>query len=246
MTDLIALLAAAAVVMLLIAVGPKKERRTARLRITPPQAPCPVDDTPDRPMPFGYKSQWYAVRTTDARAVADAFGLQELAPCSWESGLRRSHELSSVFVTPPLGGWTLVVGWSLPDLSSPQEEAGSVTSLLRELSRTFGEAHYYATHRVVEYHAWAKAAGGELVRAYGYVGESDEVLLDVGERTPEERTLGLMFAEPAEPSDRGEGGGRPAEEDVLVAAGAWSVNPMLPPDVPASMGWTGGLPGRRA
>ncbi|WP_426454366.1 hypothetical protein ACP26L_17295 [Paenibacillus sp. S-38] len=248
MTDLIVLLLVSAVAagLLLAASKRKKQREDAKLRITPPLDAIPVDDTPDRPQPFGYKAQWYAVRTTDTRAVVEAFGLREPVPCNWNSGLRLAAAFSAVFVTPPLGEWTLVTGWSLPDLSSSQEEAYSVTSLLTKLSRRFGEAHYYATHRVVEYHAWVKAAEGKLVRGCSYVGESDSGVLDCGDSTPEERSLGLHFEDRASQEEEGKGDGRPTEEDVLAMAGMWSVNPLMPPDEQAGVGWAGGLPRRDA
>jgi hypothetical protein len=68
-----------------------------------------------------------------------------------------------VFVTPPIGDWTLVVGTSLSFLDSPAaaKEAGT---LLLQLSRTFGEAQYFSSHQVVEAHGWIKAVAGKVVR----------------------------------------------------------------------------------
>ncbi|MCZ8521780.1 hypothetical protein [Paenibacillus sp. KR2-11] len=242
MIYLIILIAIAAVWLLLGRNGRKKEG--ARLRIHPPEDASAVDASPDVPVPFGYKSQWYAVRSTDTQAVAEAFDLREALPCNWNSGLRRASDFTGVFVTPPLRGWILVVGWSLPDLSSPQGEPYSVTSLLQRLSRDFGEAHYYATHRVVEYHAWAQATGGELVRGYAYAGESEETVLDIGERTAEERELGLSYGSSLEEGEEDDDVRmRPTEEDVVRLAGLWSVNPLAPPEPEkADTGWTGQLP----
>ena len=73
------------------------------------------DQTPDRPQPFGFKVNWLALKTSDPLAVVDALDLKETTPANWESGLAVVYGYDPwIFVSPPVGGWVLAVGVSLP------------------------------------------------------------------------------------------------------------------------------------
>jgi hypothetical protein len=72
------------------------------------------------------------------------------------------------------------------------------------------EVQFFATHRVTEAHSWARARPSGLERAYGYVGETGETVMDEGPRTAEELALDPDI---------------PDEEDVMALAAAWSVDP---------------------
>ena len=73
------------------------------------------------PVPFGSDIAWLAVGTKDTAGVAAVLGLQSIREATWADGTAAAHR-SAVFVTPPLGDWTLVVGaascrpeqWMLP------------------------------------------------------------------------------------------------------------------------------------
>lgn len=86
----------------------------------------------------------------------------------------------------------------------------------------FGEAYYFGTHRVVEYHAWAKSVNGKLVRAYGYLGETGETIVNRGEISDAELENGLIYTDldAEEPN-------LPNEEDVLLMAKAWTIDPQM-------------------
>ncbi|NBD22339.1 hypothetical protein GT019_00485 [Paenibacillus sp. T1] len=171
------------------------------------------------PVPFGCKCQWYAVKTTDTRAVADLLKLADRQRANWRTGIDGAYR-GYYFVAPPVRGWTLVVNASMPDLSAP--EAAGPLPTLAGLSLAFGEACYFATHRVVDYQAWIRSSNGEIVRGYAYLGERGETLLDQGELSREEREANLAFTgmdaeEPVSPN----------EADVLRMAGLWSVDPSV-------------------
>jgi hypothetical protein len=102
--------------------------------------------------------------------MGGTLGLVNAKDSTWSEGIAQAYA-GSVFVAPPLGSWTLAVG--LP-LAPADDTEGSVRPALEELGRRFGEAQYFSTHRVSEFHVWARAVGGKLVRAYGYVGDSGE------------------------------------------------------------------------
>jgi hypothetical protein len=166
---------------------------------------------PNKPISFGYKCAWYAVRTRDTDAVVAALGLVEAAESNWLRGAEGAYA-DKIFVTPPVGEWTLAVGRRLFYEGNPAESA--VVSTLTKLSETFGESQYFATHRVVEAHCWALARSGKLVRGYSYVGDRGEVVWNEGQPTDAEQALGHEVLESG-----------PNESQLMEIAGAWSVNP---------------------
>jgi hypothetical protein len=174
-----------------------------------------------RPIPFGYKIAWFAVRSPSAHDVVAALDLVAVRPAGWEAGMKAVYaddgaESRGVFVTPAVRGWVFAVGWgTLMGERRPNEDLQRFmvpTRRLIALSRRFGKAQFYSTHRVVEAHAWARAAGGRLERAYAYVGDHDDVALDVGKRSAAERGVDLR---------------NPTEEVPHRIAGICSIDPML-------------------
>jgi len=166
-------------------------------------------NAPDSPVSFGYKCAWLAIRSDSPEAVARELGLRDLTASNWACGIQAAYS-DQVFVCPPIDGWVLVAGLGL----APQTVDDMRT--VGRLSKAFGEAHLYASHRVVELHWWAKAIRGEVVRAYAYLGESGEVLVDLGHQSPEEAELGFAFDGDSIVPD---------EESVIAIAGKWSVDP---------------------
>jgi hypothetical protein len=182
-------------------------------------------------MSFGYKTAWFAIRTADTEGVARALGLRNLRPAPAEAGIAAGYrEPGQVFITPTVDGWTLAMSSGFLDLAdgTPPAFADRLPQLSAELGT---EVQFFASHRVVEAHAWARAARGELSRAYTYNGCNGEVQIDHGAQTPDEIAFGHRFFNPAAPE-----AGDDAywaredlryanEEDVMAVAGAWSVNP---------------------
>jgi hypothetical protein len=46
-----------------------------------------VDQMPDKPVPFGYKVSWFAVKASDRAQVLDALEFGRGTPANWASGL---------------------------------------------------------------------------------------------------------------------------------------------------------------
>ena len=181
-------------------------------------------DSSDLPVPFGPKMAWLALQTTDAEAVGTALGLQEAKTATWSEGIDAASQ-SSVFVTPPLGDWTLVVSTAL---FPPVPTETFIKPLLERLSRQFGDAQYFCTHWEIELHVWARARKGRLVRGYGWLGQKTSTLWDEGEPTREERDLGLRSLESQCPVAEGtvnKNSNLPDERRVMQLASLWSVNP---------------------
>ena len=167
---------------------------------------------------FGGKQAWLAVRDGQPAAVLDALALRDLGEAPWRDGIDVAHLTDDrVAVTPPLPGardtrWVLVAGrWLL----RPE----TVVDLPRLSARLHTEVQFFATHRVTELHRWQRAADGELIRAFGYVGQTGEVTSWFGDPDPAERDAGL----PARFDD--DATVLVSEHDVLKVADAWSIDP---------------------
>jgi hypothetical protein len=184
-------------------------------------AVSPEDRTTNRPVSFGSNLAWVAVETTDTEKAAVAFGLQKLREATWEEGVAAAYR-SEVFVTPPLGDWTLVASAAL---FPPERMEAFVKPLLEQLSRSFREAQYFCTHRDVELHVWARAQKGRLLRGYGRLGRQCQTLWNEGPQSKEERALGFRFTDAAAEKGPGEGTTTPDEGCVTQLASLWSVDP---------------------
>jgi hypothetical protein len=206
-------------------------RRKPRL---PPREPDPgpvqlPPQNPDDPVQFGFKNTWWALATTDTQAVVAAIRLQNAQPANWRTGVKYAYE-RSVFVTPPVDGWTLIVGFYFPP--SGQGARDEVLGPLIRLSDRFGTACVFGTHRIVEYHVWAKAVAGSLVRGYGWVGESGRTFWDEGPTTAEEQKLGFAFFDERCPEAKDdcywerEDLDFPDEMRVMEIARGWCVSPI--------------------
>jgi hypothetical protein len=174
--------------------------------------------TADVMVGFGGKQAWLAIRDREPAAVLAALGLRDLGTVGWRDGIDLAHLSDDrVAVTPPLPGardtrWVLVAGrW----LMRPATHLD-----LPSLSAALGaEVQFFATHRVTESHRWQRAAGGLLIRAFGYVGQTGEVTSWHGDPDPAERDAGLPGKLDEETTVL------VAEQDVLRVAGAWSIDP---------------------
>lgn len=181
----------------------------------------------DKPIDFGYKIVWIAVKTDNKAELSKILGLKNSKPSNWKSGIENAYE-NSVFITPQIGEWTLAVGMGLP-LGDSQESIEKLEKVLNELSSEFGEAQFLGTHRVVEYHNWMKSVNGKMERIYSYVGESMENIKVYGKPTEPESNLNLFNslseeAKSDEYYDR-EDLDYADEELVMKIAENWSVNP---------------------
>lgn len=187
------------------------------------------------PEPFGWRMSWVAVKTKDTELLPKELELVNPRSCDWEEGLQKAND-QGIFICPPVCGWTLIVGVTLPDASSE-----ATLPLIVWLSETHDSAQYFGNHRVVDYYAWAKAEHGRLVRAYAFIGDQGITPWDRGELTPEELELGLTFDDPLaravnpdnphetlqEMVQRLKENPRkfPNENDVFALARKWSIDP---------------------
>ena len=191
------------------------------------------DQTPDKPQPFGYKVSWFAVKTSDPASVLDALEFEEATPANWASGLAAAYPIGAsqrsdswVFVSPPVSGWVLDVGFWLPypvAPTGPHHEIGRKFDLLfSRLMKRFDDVQFFGSYRVVDFTAWARALKGKAMRIFAYA--DGEVSANVGEQTPEEAKLRFANLTGLSPPDASDkilkiAEEQEAEEDALVARG---------------------------
>jgi hypothetical protein len=197
---------------------------------------------PDRPCAFGYGMAWLAIRTRSAREVIEALRLIEPVPCNWNSGIGAVYDArlgaSHVFVSPPVGDWTFVVGLPLPHPMG-RGFVDKCTPLLVDLGGRFPEVQYFFSYPPIDFYAWARVRDGRLVRAFAVTDEG--IVWNKGRTTKEERGLRLkLFELRGVEGRKGDAGGEmillPTEEHVMRLANRWSLDPTTLDGVAADPG----------
>jgi hypothetical protein len=201
----------------------RKKKKDQRQPLPQPAVPGKDKSIPDKPESFGPRCMWFAIRTEDTQRVIEVMALKHSEPCNWAVGIEKAYE-DDIFITPPIDGWTMVVGWGLPSADTP-EGIREVKESLLLLSKEFGEAQYFITHRTVDYHLWMKAVNGSGIRAFGF-GEGENVII---EGDPADFAARLDNAE--EVSQKKftivQNFTNPGEQTVMDIAGKWSVDPSM-------------------
>lgn len=174
------------------------------------------DTFPDKPQPFAFRNYWLCVKSENPEAVISALGLKNSVSANWESGLSQRK----VFVSPCINGYVLVIGY----LTMLGGNAETEMNRLRAAAQSFPEMQCFSFQSTVDFYAWAKFVGGELVRSYGWLGESGEIYMNSGAITPEEQELGFDSFIQSDDDDW-EAVEFPDEDSVTNIAAAWGVDP---------------------
>ena len=187
--------------------------------------------SPDKPVPFGYQMAWLAIRSRDTAAIVEALGLESAQPSNWNAGIGTVYDprlgQNHVFVSPPVNGWSFVIGLPLPQPIG-RGFADKATPLLSDLGKRFIEVQLFIAFPPVDLFAWARIIDGRVVRAFA-VGDQG-IIWNQGKTTKEERALGLKLFELRGVRDRrGDAGGplilHPTEDHVMQVARKWSLDP---------------------
>jgi hypothetical protein len=187
--------------------------------------------SPDRPAAFGYKMAWLAVRSRDTAAVVEELGLIAPQACNWRSGIGTVYDNrlgnDHIFVSPPVNGWTFVVGLALP-YPVGRTFVDKCTPLLDRLGSRFVEVQYFFAYPPVDLFAWARLLEGRVVRAFAITDTG--IVWNKGRTTKEERALGLkLFDGCAKLADPGKKRRRRYQAACRSPRTA-SVTPPAPPD----------------
>ena len=177
---------------------------------------------PDRPINFGYKTNWAAVKSDDHRAIADFLDFDKSKECDWVEGTIRAYN-GDTFILPSINSWVLLHG--IEPYPYKIDNLNYSDTFLNRLSNHFGEAQMFGSHRVVSAAYWMLSIGGEIKRLYFVAdGEGGEI----GEPTKIEQQWNLIdWNSPQINTDEyHENTLYPDEEEVLIVAENWSINPM--------------------
>lgn len=179
-----------------------------------------------RAVPFQMPPRWLAIKSTNTAIIREFVRATETPP--WSEALARSRE-RTVFVSPPVDGWTLVIGAALPDSSNDIDQ---VFRFLTRLSASLGEVQFFNADRVLGFHAWARVKDGTVQRGYAWAGSTQ---WNQGWMSLEERLLGLRcraYGEEVEPPPYGETSAEQQNtERVSLLARRWSVDPVVASEI---------------
>ena len=180
------------------------------------------------PAPFSPPMAWFAIRSEDTRRVLDVLQLEAIEEAGWQAGCKAiEKESERIFVSPPLEGWTLVAGLSLPHPVGPRF-VDKCLPLLDALGSEFAEVQYFCCFPAIDHYGWARSIEGKLVRAFAL---GDEGLIwNRGRPTRDERLLGLKLFEIREHASPGSEAALGSlfdagEGHVLRLAGKWGIDP---------------------
>lgn len=182
----------------------------------------------DRPRSFGCKMTWIAVQTRDTTRIIQTLRLRDARSVNWGDGLAEVYNQPNasrrIFVTPPIDGWSFIVGLSLPHpLGRGYDDRCS--AVLMELCEEFGEAHYYASYPALNFFSWILMHHGGLRRGFA-IGENG-VIWNKGAVTDAERRLDVPLFQLRVVGERNELADALVyrERDVHAIAAQWSIDP---------------------
>lgn len=188
-----------------------------------------ASDVPTKPQSFGYKTNWLVVKSKIIDDVLNAFEYDEKVKTNWESGVNATFDNSNLkFVCPPINEWTIIVGVSYNYINSIESK-----SKLSKLSKIFGEVYYFGSFRGTGFATWAKYRFGIEERAF--LVDDGDIFYSNGELEEEEIEILEQRVKEINQNDKEEvdyfakhnnlnllGD----EDDVLVLAEKWTINPM--------------------
>lgn len=175
------------------------------------------------PFLFERPTRWVAVKCSNIIKVQTALGLRNPTPCSWSEGFTRLGE-RKLFISPPVKGWSIIVGQGLPDAS---DDPDRLYHFLMKLGSDLGSVQYFSASRIVNDHAWVRIENGRIYRAYAWAGET---LWNEGDITAAEKELELKIYAYCEnpipfPFTARDSHAANADKTLQLAA-RWSIDPM--------------------
>ena len=189
-------------------------------RVTAQTDSWTVSSILESPAAFSFSRRptcWLAIKSENLLTVQAALGLHKPRRCSWAEALEQK-----LFIAPPVRGWVLVMGSGLPD---PGEDIDVCHRFVLDLSAKLGQVQFFSASSLLNHHAWIKAEGGRVLRAYAWAGQT---VWQQGNRTTAEKELGLKcfdYDENVAPFEQPEVLVANVDKVPLLAA-RWSVDPI--------------------
>lgn len=178
---------------------------------------------PDLPGSFGYKVAWLAIPGS-ADEIFACLGAQEINEANWRTGIDLAYTNQGyVFVSPPIQGWTFVIGrglWNRTDIYGDKSRLNEVLSFFEQFSSKIKNFCYFHTDRISETHAWVRYCDGRLKRAFYF--SDGEIAYQAGVMSEEEEDLSMFEVG----EDEGETYVFVDEADVHTLAAQWSLSPL--------------------
>lgn len=166
-------------------------------------------------------SRWMAVKSKNLDALEEVLGLRNAKRVPWGSGsLNLTHQ--TLLISPPIDGWLLIVGPGLPD---PSKDVDECYRFVLKVSRAIGHVQFFSLNRPLQHHAWVRAEGASIIRAYAWAGET---VWNQGAMTHAERHLGmrcLSYGEIVEFDPHGSQATETNLERLFKLAALWSLDP---------------------
>ncbi len=166
-------------------------------------------------------SRWMAVKSKNLDFLEEVLGLRNAKRVSWGSGsLHLTHQ--TLLVSPPVDGWLLIVGPGLPD---PSKDVDECYRFVLKVSRAIGHVQFFSLNRALQHHAWVRAEGASIVRAYAWAGET---VWNQGAMTHAELHLGMRCLSYGEIVEFDPHGGQATDNNVerlFKLAALWSLDP---------------------
>lgn len=197
-----------------------------------------VNSAPSSPVSFGYKLEWLAIKNVEGEELVKHLNKKnrKFFRTNWSSGVEGSYE-GYCFISPAVNSWTLVLNPNLGNLSDKDTR-----NILRLLSKEFGEAQFFGSHRIVSYAAWARFVNGELIRGFsiadGHIDMDAGDLTTLEENYIEQEKKSMSIEDINQYEVEGFHSILYGEDKVMEIAGLWSINPQNLPNYKSnSLGW---------
>jgi hypothetical protein len=196
-------------------------KRKAALGLTPWRKARGHDQIHDHPFRYPRRPEaWLAIHKRTLAEVQTALSLDGVRPAVWDED---PNDERTLFIMPPVEGWTFVFGRGLPD---PAADVDACFRFLTGLSRQLGQVQFFCADTALNHHAWARLQGGHVVRAYAWAGGT---VWNQGVATPAELELGLKCFDYTDGVSRSKWGLTDLllanVEKVPLLAARWSLDP---------------------
>lgn len=151
-------------------------------------------EIPDRPIGFGFKCSWLAIKTENTTEILEAFASMRISnkkTVNWKSAFQEISDYNKnlLFITPPVNKWSFVFGNSIDSwLQCPSNHMEIGTQRFFNFVKIFGKKiptfFLFSSLRTINYTAWAMIDNGIIKRVF--VCSEDELIYEQGTETQEE------------------------------------------------------------